>query len=77
MGIDIPGFAGGSHYSHKGGAAEYVCLTRTPVLTAALHGNSGYMFGAEYDSDTFGPSDGDDVPCAVCRSLSPSVLMIP
>lgn len=47
------------------------------MLTAALHGSNGYMYGAEYDSDTFGPSDGDDVPCAVCRSLSPSVLMIP
>lgn len=36
------------------------------------------IYGAEYNSNAFGPSNGDDIPCAVCRSLSASsVLMIP
>lgn len=36
------------------------------------------MYGAEYNSNAFGPADGNDIPCAVCRSLSASsVLMIP
>lgn len=73
------GFAGGSLYTHPGAAAEYVCLTRNPVLTTKVHdGYPGYMYGAEYDSNAFGPNNGDDIPCAVCRSLSSStVLMIP
>ncbi|XP_065925659.1 uncharacterized protein [Magallana gigas] len=73
------GFAGGSYFDHPGAAAEYVCLTRNPVLTSKDHDTQyGYMYGAEYNSNAFGPSNGDDIPCAVCRSLSASsVLMIP
>lgn len=73
------GFAGGSYYDHQGAAVDYVCLTRDPVFTSKLHDTQyGYMYGAEYNSNAFGPADGNDIPCAVCRSLSTSsVLMIP
>lgn len=73
------GFAGGSYYDHSGAAAEYVCLTRNPVLTSKDHDSmNSYMYGAEYNSNAFGPANGNDIPCAVCRSLSASsVLMIP
>ncbi|XP_062591839.1 short-chain collagen C4-like [Saccostrea cucullata] len=73
------GFAGGSYFGHTGGAAEYVCLSPSPVLVT-LHDSvhNATMYGAEYDSNAFGPDNGDDMPCAVCRSKSTSsVLMIP
>ncbi|XP_048733742.2 uncharacterized protein LOC125649921 [Ostrea edulis] len=74
------GFAGGSWYNDEGGAAEYVCLPRDPNLATKFSGNHAKMYGSEYNSlgAPFGLHDGDDVPCAVCRSSrETSVLMIP
>ncbi|OWF34980.1 uncharacterized protein LOC110443506 [Mizuhopecten yessoensis] len=73
------GYAGGSHYTDQGAAAEYVCMPRNPVYEYTdYHDYDGYIYGSEYESTFFGTTRvSDDVPCAVCRSLSPSVLMIP
>ncbi|KAJ8314242.1 hypothetical protein KUTeg_008803 [Tegillarca granosa] len=73
------GFAGGSHYTHGGGAAEYVCLPRDPEFGVQQNvGAYGYIYGAEYQTNYFGPAEDQDVPCAVCRSLTgTSVIMIP
>lgn len=75
------GFAGGSWYDHTGAAAEFVCLPPDPDLTTKYSSSFGRMYGSEYDANSFaslGLDDGDDVPCAVCRSIvESSVIMIP
>ncbi|XP_069134437.1 uncharacterized protein [Argopecten irradians] len=85
--IVYSGYAGGSWYSNKGAAAEYVCLPRDP--TWGPYSNlpsddySANMYGAEYEAYTattpFGPKSHDEeVPCAVCRPKSfASSVMIP
>ncbi|XP_078618256.1 uncharacterized protein LOC144885916 isoform X2 [Branchiostoma floridae x Branchiostoma japonicum] len=81
------GIAGGSHYTHSGGGANYVCLPKDPEWGVFTDGNQGttYMQGAEYQDAQFGnsPFQGasvydHDVPCAVCHVASRgSKLMIP
>ncbi|OWF37685.1 uncharacterized protein LOC110467167 [Mizuhopecten yessoensis] len=76
------GYVGGSLYSMKGSAAEYVCLPSDPTwgpFKYYEHGNVGYMYGAEYQRPpvVFGVEDAD-APCAVCDGTPYSmVLMIP
>ena len=84
------GYAGGSHYSHSGGAASMLCLPNDPDWDAGnysdtLNSHTGIIYGTEYQ-DSQGRSDqlfGEshyehDVPCVVCdvRKRS-SVLMVP
>ncbi|KAJ8299342.1 hypothetical protein KUTeg_023402 [Tegillarca granosa] len=73
------GYAGGSYYGHTGGAAEYVCAPPDPDFGKHIPAAySTYLFGAEYETDYFGPPWQEDVPCAVCRSVTAtSALMIP
>ena len=84
------GFAGGSHYSHKGGASSMLCLPKDPVWGAGKtsdkrDSNVGFIFGAEYEDGSgrsdqlFGESHYDhDVPCVVCDVTKRStVIMIP
>ncbi|CAG2185614.1 unnamed protein product [Mytilus edulis] len=73
------GFAGGSHYTDKGAAAEYVCLPPDPNYVKTSGGDNGRMFGAEFDNNFFASNaDNEDVPCALCRTkLATSVIMIP
>ena len=60
-----------------GAAVNYLCLPKQPEwLTRSANGNA-YLFGGEYDSTEFGLQDGDDIPCAVCRTTANSVVMIP
>lgn len=74
---DVLGFMGGSHSESVGGAANVVCLTPQPVLKE-VGGEGQFMGGTEYGSNAFGPSIGNDVPCAVCRgSIDRFVIMIP
>ena len=74
------GRAGGTHYSHKGGAANYLCMPTDPQYTlpyrAGVQGHM-YVFGAEYQRPLRGSHD-HNVPCAVCAvSTREMVLMIP
>ncbi|CAH1229639.1 COL6A5 [Branchiostoma lanceolatum] len=80
------GIAGGTHFTHSGGGANYVCLPKDPEWGVFTDGNQGtaYMTGAEYQlangNNPFqGASLNDhDVPCAVCHVASRgSKLMIP
>ncbi|XP_061185484.1 short-chain collagen C4-like [Saccostrea echinata] len=71
------GYAGGSRYDKPGGAANFVCLPPDPKLVS-IQGNTNEMYGSEFGTNAFGPQVGEDIPCAVCRSLGESsVLMIP
>ncbi|XP_071124077.1 uncharacterized protein [Mytilus edulis] len=63
------GFAGGSHYTDPGAAAEYVCLPPDPNYVKTSGGEYGRMIGAEFDSNFFAANANDeDVPCALCRA---------
>ncbi|XP_063414615.1 uncharacterized protein LOC134696631 [Mytilus trossulus] len=73
------GFAGGGQYSDPGSPAEYVCLPPDPNYVKTSGSDYGRMFGGEFDSNFFASnSDNQDVPCALCRTLrASSVIMIP
>ena len=78
------GRAAGTHYTHKGGTSDYLCLPDTPEYSTYLPGVQGYspMYGAEYEIEhNTLPLPGvrdDNVPCAVCRnSQRSSILVIP
>ncbi|XP_052077853.1 short-chain collagen C4-like [Mytilus californianus] len=73
------GFAGGSYYSHSGAAVDYLCLPPDPSYRKTTYsGQYGRLYGAEYDSTFIANGDGNDVPCAVCRTSGAStILMIP
>ncbi len=47
------GIAGGSHYDHKGGGANYLCLPEEPEYSdyePGAYNNANYLYGAEYES---------------------------
>ena len=83
------GRAAGSHYTQKGGGANYLCLPEQPqysTYTAGTQTGRAYLYGAEYETggnfqDRIGPlsSVGEhNVPCAVCyASTRETVVMIP
>ena len=73
------GYAGGSWWNDPGAAAEYVCLPPDPDLVSRSYPSYyATMYGVEYDEATYSHDNGDDLPCAVCRSTKgTSVLMIP
>ena len=72
------GYAGGSHYSHSGGGANYLCLTPSPVFHPNGPGGSrGYVYGAEYESPPLPATQDHDVPCAVCESPRCAVFTQP
>ena len=74
------GRAGGSHYTHKGGGANYLCMPLDPEYTLPFQAgvrNHNYVYGAEYEAPLQGTHD-HNVPCAVCYvSTRETVLMIP
>ena len=76
------GIAGGSHYSHSGGGANYLCLPKVPqyLSTAVPSYQSYYLYGAEYEgvNNIFPSKHAHNAPCAVCYTSSKSTkLMIP
>ena len=73
------GRAGGSYYSH-GGGANYLCMPLDPQYTL-VHSSGvrdhSYVYGTEYQYPLDGSHD-HNVPCAVCYvSTRETVLMIP
>ena len=77
------GRAGGTHYNHSGGAANYLCLPDDPNHLQYQSGVQGYsnVSGVEYYYSRL-PSlssvNYHNVPCAVCYVATRSVsLMIP
>ncbi|KAK3084570.1 hypothetical protein FSP39_015632 [Pinctada imbricata] len=65
------GFAAGGYYSNKGAGVNYLCLPRDPLWGINYTGTIySTIYGAEYDTSFFGTNNGDDLPCAVCRSRS-------
>ncbi|WAQ93732.1 hypothetical protein MAR_006203 [Mya arenaria] len=83
------GYAGGSHYSHSGSAANWLCLTDSPqwgyyeenvASGAKVYGGEYEFSDLHYDGGSryFGQNLNDeDAPCAVCKSPRSSSVMIP
>ena len=74
------GRAGGTHYTHIGGAANYLCMPLDPEYTlpyVASVRDANYVYGVEYEGPIQGTRE-HNVPCAVCAvSTREMVLMIP
>ena len=78
------GYAGGSHYIHKGAAVSMLCLPTDPdweLHTTNEDVNTAFIYGTEYQSgigrldEIFGTGHKDeDVPCAVCNIRSRAAL---
>ncbi|XP_052217252.1 uncharacterized protein LOC127835052 [Dreissena polymorpha] len=81
------GYVGGSYYTHKGAAANFLCLPETPEwghYNDETVNDSAFVYGGEYqlnnresDHGFFGNIHQQDPHCAVCRTSRKSVLMIP
>ena len=79
------GYVGGTYFDQRGGASNYVCLTRDPIYAKYQSGyqdDRSRMFGAEYQTFSFGiyPNSlhDHDVPCAVCHvTKRASQMMVP
>src|SRR5688572_26588544 len=82
------GVVGGSYFDSTGGGSNYLCLPMQPLW--AMYNDAvekgSKLYGAEYESPTTltldsvegRPLQDQNVPCAVCRSLTKtSVIMIP
>ena len=77
------GRAGGTWYTHKGGAANFLCMPDDPDYLRYKAGVQGYsyVYGVEYQTYSDGPLSAvynHNVPCAVCyASTRVAVTMIP
>ncbi|CAC5420841.1 unnamed protein product [Mytilus coruscus] len=73
------GYIGGGRFNEPGSAPEPVCLLLDPDFVKTSGSDFGRMYGAEFNTDLFGSnSDDQDLPCAVCRVMrASSVIMIP
>ena len=76
------GRAGGTWFTHKGGAANYLCMPDDPDYLSYSSGVQGYnyVYGVQYETSR-GPLSAvynHNVPCAVCyASTRVAVTMIP
>lgn len=75
------GYAAGSHYTHSGAAANYLCLPKDPNWDLYVDGfQSTRIYGAEYETDVYSRwkyLHQNDVPCALCRTPHADVVMVP
>ena len=77
------GRAGGTHYNHKGGAANYLCMPDNPDHLQYQSGvqNNAIVAGVEYwysSMPSLSSFNHNNVPCAVCYVATRSVsVMIP
>lgn len=78
------GVVAGSHYTHHGGGANYLCLVENPEYLSETkpHGVS-LIYGSEYQNPIFNDAENAalhdrNVPCATCRTRSrSSKIMVP
>ena len=80
------GRAGGSFFTTKGGASNYLCMPENPDYSQYTPGVQGWspVHGAEYQTQgsysnsPFGHLLDDNVPCVVCQvTIRDTMLMIP
>ena len=73
------GIVGGSHYSHYGAGANYLCLPNNPqYFQTGDVGQYSLLYGAEYEANIAGGLNNYNVPCSVCfASNRGAKIMIP
>jgi hypothetical protein len=75
------GFTAGSHYSHSGGAANQLCLSKKPSYHYHFKKPrwTTLIYGAEYEThdSIWDKLKEHDIPCAVCLIPRASIIMIP
>ena len=77
------GITAGSHYTHTGGGANYLCLPPDPQFGKYVvgHQSHAHLFGTEYETnnDPFLQAVNEyNAPCAVCYvSTRVTALMLP
>ncbi len=81
--IVYSGITGGSHFTHSGSGANYLCMPIVPeyspdlLYKGGVDNNEGIVYGTEYENPLQGIHD-HAAPCAVCHvSTRASLLMIP
>ncbi|XP_071092852.1 uncharacterized protein [Haliotis cracherodii] len=85
LGNDVmyKGYAGGSHYTHKGGPGTTLCLPDSPIYARHTTADTySHLYGTEYETPrATGPLHNmhqHDVPCVVCCSRHRrSAVMVP
>ena len=74
------GRTAGSHYTHKGSGANYLCMPPDPQYNLQTENgvqSRSLLYGTEYEHPIVGLHD-HNVPCSVCYAESrETVLMIP
>ena len=73
----IKGSVGGGWFDYQAAAVNYLCLPKQPQWLSQTSAYGHWLYGGEYGGTDFGHQNGDDVPCAVCRTTANSVIMIP
>ncbi|XP_022110553.1 short-chain collagen C4-like isoform X1 [Acanthaster planci] len=81
------GYATSSHYSHKGGTSDFICLPKNPQWASHKDGfnSHSFLYGTEYQVGNFDPFSHKNaehlnnhaVPCAVCRLVRKTKLLYP
>ena len=76
-----PGRTGVTFSSHRGGAANYLCMPNDPQYTLpfeyGVRGHS-YVYGTEYEDPLVSGRNQHNAPCAVCYiPTKHTVIMIP
>ena len=77
------GITAGSHHTHTGGGANYLCIPPDPQFGEYVAGtqNRGLLYGTEYetsDAEMLKAVHNYNVPCAVCYvSTRETALMLP
>ncbi|CAG2199577.1 unnamed protein product [Mytilus edulis] len=74
------GYAAGQDYYYAvnklGGPSNMLCLPKDPELSNRTGSPNSRIYGTEFEGNNFAPgSANEDVPCALCRSSSSSVMI--
>eukprot|EP01050_Picozoa_sp_SAG11_P005440 SAG11_NODE_384_length_9897_cov_11.158502_8_plen_575_part_00 len=73
------GFIAGSHYSHTGGGADYLCMHPEPQYPDGYDdadNNGNLLYGTEYENTgAIDLNQDGDAACAVCQSANPTVMV--
>ena len=80
-GLVYDGIAAGTHYSHKGGGSNRLCLPKVPKYSSYYPGVQGLgpLHGSEYQLQGGSPLPNvhqHNVPCAVCYVSTRSVVYV-
>ena len=83
--LSLLGFVAGKYHNQPGNGADSLCLPENPSWANFTDGND-YLRGKIYGSEIHieepskifqGAAHNQDLPCAVCESRKPAIIMLP